>query len=429
MSEQKPTTRPALYPSFLTGVATVKGSDPKVHYTVDFNTGDCDCQHGEAWQWGEGKWVPNSLCFHKLRAVASAIEAGNDKLMPFYEQSIGKKHNAFVAVSAMHKELRRADAEAALYWSVVMIPHRGIHNMIAYLRNIVFEETRDLYLYRYINALSSRGTSVTRLDLTHAIRRFAHAPKKWELPWRLDIFIDEMKAYKELADKYGYDVAKGSDIIAEGERPSLHKRMLDGFKKGDRVSVQYGLKGLYKAKAADQNKYRIGIFNYLTEVFNHDFPNKFEYDHEYVSTLHDMLLDKIARHGAPGYHELNALADGLTGEPGRDPRASLPAIDSKRHTANPTPYSLPLGDFRKIPLYANDNHTWPGKALLRSYGATELQPGVPQTHIDFRYWGAYGGVAWRHLAFKQHATIDCKWQDVSWRQPPWLWGHVERMNY
>ncbi len=417
-------------PKSLRGVATVKGQTPNTFYTVDFNTGVCDCQQGQAWRWDNKRWVPGNLCNHKLKAIASKLEQDPDQeLFDYYEASVGKRHNAFVAVSAMHKELRRGDVEASLYWAVCMIPHRGTVGVINYLRNIVFEETRDLALYAYLLKLSSYGKSVSRLDMCRAIARFAKAPKKWELPWRLETFINEQKAYQELVKRYGTDVAKPSDIIPEAHHRSLHSLIIGGFKSGSVVSVQTGLKGLLKSKASNNDKLRIAIFNYLTDVLNGEFENKFEHDADYSNRLHERILYRINHYGAPGYHELNALCDALTGEPGDLPTTTLPPTEHKRIVNSPRSYSLPLGDFRRIPLYANDNHTWPGKALLRQYGDSELQPGAEQHHIDYRYCGAYAGVAWRLLAYRQHATIDCKWSEVSWRQPPWLWGHVSAMFY
>lgn len=424
----EPTERPPL-PDCLKGIAIVKGSED-TRFTVNFDTGVCDCQHGDAWRWDEKRWIPANLCNHKLKAIASLIEARNPEgLRSYYEVAVGKRYNAFVAVSAMHKEIRRGDVDASLYWATVMIAHRGTVGVINYLRNIVFEETRDLGLAAYILRLSDHGKNVTKHDMYRAVERFARAPKKWELPWRLDVFLNEMKAYKLLAEHYSYEVAKPSDVIPETDRGKLHKTMLDGFAKADPVKVQYGLKGLLKSKIANPDKMRIGLFNSLVDVLNGDFSNAFEVDDDYAHKLQDIILRRIERHGAPAYHELNAFCDALTGESGLQSIATLPVTKHKQIVNSPRQYVMPLGAFKQIPLYANDNHTWPGKALMRAYAATELQPGVKQSNLDFRYWGAYGGVAWRLLAFKQHATIDCKWEDVSWRTPPWLWKHVEQMNY
>lgn len=430
MSDNYPEHAPPK-PDKLKGVATVKGGLARgLIYTVNFDTMECDCTHGQAWRWNDKKWVPNGLCAHKLKALSSLIdsEKPNSELADFYEKSVGRRHNAFVAVSAMHKELRRGDVEAALYWATVMIPHRGMAGVINYMRNIVFEETRDLELYKYILTLSEKGKSVSRLEMNRGIARFAKAPKKWELPWRLDIFKDEQKGYEQLAKKYSYEVAKPQDIIPNSELNSLHKSLLIGFKMADRVKVQYGLKGLLKLKTDNYDKHRIAIFNYLVDILNEDFPSAFKYDEEYTRRLHGLIMRRIRNHGAPVYHELNALCDALTGEAGAKPLCTLTTPKHRLITLSKREYTLPLGDLRRIPLYANDNHTWPGKALMRQYGDTELQPGVRQQHIDFRYWGAYAGVAWRLLAYQQHATIDCKWESVAWK-PSWIWQHCSRMNY
>lgn len=439
MSDNYPDEAPPM-PASLHGIATVTGgTDRSLRYVVNFDIGECDCQHGAAWKWDNRKWVPGNLCAHKLKAISSKITAQlehnirDTELIKYYEESIGRRHNAFVAVSAMHKEIRRGDVEAALYWATCMIPHRGLVGVINYLRNIVFEETRDIRLYRYILYLSSKGRSVTRKEMNRAVARFTRAPKKWELDWRLPLFIDEQKAYRQLADKFTYDVAKPQDQIPEDARNTLHKELLAGFKEADRVRVQYGLKGLLKTKSPDHDKFRIAIFNYLVDVLNGDFPNAFDYSEVYSRQLHEMILMRIRNHGAPGYHEINALCDALTGEMrlSRDyVAASLPHNKHRVLVNSPRVYALPLGDMRRVPLYANDNHTWPGKALMRQYGETELQPGVQQTHIDFRYCGAYVGVAWRLLAWKQRATIDCKWERVKWNGTvPWMWQHVSKMMY
>lgn len=425
-----PTHRPPNYPAQLKGVATVNGSTENSIYTVNFDTGECDCQNGDPWRWDNRRWVPASFCNHKMRALASLVNAKpkDAELREFYDTQLGKRYNAFVAVSAMHKELRRGEVEAALYWATVMIPHRGRHGVINYLRNIIFEETRDLPLARYVLKLSTKGKSVTMLEMQRAVARFCVAPKKWELPWRYDIFMDEMKGYRKLAKQYGYEVAKGKDIITEGAHDFLYGEFLAGFANADRVQLQVGIKGWFKSKSPDHDDMKLQIFNTLTDVLNGEHPNKFEHNEDYCHKLHSFLLARLRVCGTLGYHELNALADALSGENGDDPRASLTANAHKRHTAFPKVRRVKLGVMRRVPLYANDNHTWHGKSLMKAYG-TQLEPGATQDKLDFRLCGAYMGVAWRTLAYKQHATIDCKWGDVSWKRPSWLWSHLDDMWY
>lgn len=345
----------------------------------------------------------------------------------FYEESVGRRFNAFEAVSAMHKEVRRGDVDAALYWASVMIPHRGRHGVITYLRNILFEETRDLSLARYILKVSSQGRSVSHIDMQRAVERFCLAPKKWDLPWRYDIFLDEMRGYKMLADEFGYDVARPKDIIDKKHIAKLRKALLAGFKLGDRSKVQYGLKGWFKSKSDDHDHMKIDMFNLLVDISDGEHENAFDHDSNYAEDIYKVCMLRMRNHGGVGYHELNAFADALCGEPGQDPACTLPLAKHKRIVNKPKERQLPLGDLRKIPLYAHDNHTWGGKAKMRAH-STQLRPGAKQTDIDFRLCGAYMGVAWRYLAIKQRATIDCNWGDVKW-EPKWLWTHLDNMWY
>lgn len=425
---------PPTFPRGVKGVATVQGSEG-VEFTVDFNTGECDCQHGKAWRWTGKKYLPNPFCTHKMRALASLTDM-KPELSDYYYSELGRRYNVYVAVSAFHKELRRGRVEPALYWATVLTNWRGKHGVIAYMRNIVFEETRDLELFKYILKLSSYGKSISLLHMQKGVERFCKAPKKWELPWRLDLFLDEQRGYKQLVKDFGKDVAKPQDIIDAGLIPDLHKELVAGFAAGDRVKVQYGLKGFLKAqskhsgdKSLAHGKHKIDLLNYLIDVYNKDVKNAFDYDEEYTDALYKAIMHRVSHHGAPGYHELNAFCDALTGEPGADPSATLTPTSHKIIAGSPVVYAPPLADVRRVPQYANDNHTWHGKALMRKFGETQLQPGADQTDIDFRLCGAYMGVAWRLLAHKQRATIDCKWGDVSWKSPNWLWGHLDRMWY
>jgi hypothetical protein len=180
-------------------------------------------------------------------------------------------------------------------------------------------------------------------------------------------------------------------------------------------------------KSPDQDHLKVDILNFLIEVSDHEHENAFDYDHNYVEDLYKVIMIKMRNHGGVRYHDINALADALTGEPGHDPLCTLRLAKHKAVINYPSERRLPLGDLRKVPLYAHDNHTWGGKAKMKTHFA-QLKPGAVQTDLDFRLCGAYMGVAWRYLAKKQHATIDCKWGDVKW-EPKWLWTHLDKMWY
>ena len=423
---------PPQFPAFLRGRATVKGSDPATEFLVDFDTGECECPHGAAWRWTggtRGKWVPNAMCNHKLKALASLVKhTDSDEVRDFYEIEVGRRQNPFEAISVLHKEVRRRDVKAALYWASVIVPHRGRHGVVLYLRNICFEETRDLSLARYLYKVSSKGKSVSRIEMQRAVRRFCEAPKKWELPWRREIFLNEMRAYKQLGERFGYEVSSRRDILPAEFAKEAKASIIEGFAQADPVKVQYGLKGWYKTKSPDHDEMKIEIFNVLVDVLNGEHKNKFDYDQDHALAVHSLLMQKLRTFGGMRYHELNVFCDALTGEPGGDPRATLPRASHKRIVAHPRVYRMPLGVFKRVPLYAQDNHTYKGKALMKRHRA-QLRPGATQSDIDFRMCGAYMGVAWRTLAMEQHGTIDCKWGDVSWSNPSWLWTHLDKMFY
>jgi len=416
-------------PDAVTGSCEVRSQTTDEVYEVNLDEMECTCKHGAAWRWDNKRWKHANLCSHKLKAVASLGQSNPDDetLMDFYEESVGSRFNAFEAVSALHKELLRGDTEKALYWATVIVPHRGRHGVIQYMRRIAFEETRDLALYRYCTKVSSKGQSVSHLEMQRAVRRFAAAPKKWELPWRKDIFINEQRGYAKLVEEFGNKVAGGGDAIDEEEAPRLRECIIQGFQKGDKARMQYGLKGLYKSKCKDKDELKVGMLNLLISISDNEYTNSFEHDSVYVNSLYDAIMLKIRLFGDIRYHELNAFADALSGEPGRDAKASLPAVKHKRIINTPKEWRLPLGALRKIPLYAQDNHTWAGKAKMRNY-RPQLNPGAKQTDLDFRICGAYMGVGWRTLAIEQHGTIDCNWGDVKWH-PNWLWSHLDQMFY
>jgi hypothetical protein len=421
----------------LRGTALVNSSSGEVQYEVNFDTGECECAHGRAYKWEakRKRWSKAPWCAHKLKAMSSLIEqTGDQSLHQEYALHLGRRYNPFVAVSAMHKEMRRGDVEAAQYWASAMLPHRGRHGVITYMRNIVFEETRDISLLRLILKLSTYGKSVSERDMFNAVARFTETPKKWDLPHRLPIFLSEMEGYRKLINDFGIDVAKPHSIIPVSAYNRLQGSLLEGFAEADPIKIQYGLKGLFKSKNSEDGngadghaRHKVKLYNLLIDVWNDEHENAFEVDHDYTQELIDLLTRRNANHGAPGYHEINALCDALCGESPSN-AATLPALRRKLLAGKPKAYLPPLGEIRRVPLYANDNHTWEGKAKMRRFGDVQLRPGANQTDIDFRLCGAYMGVAWRHLAVKQHGTINVPWGKVKWN-PKWLWGHLDSMWY
>ena len=423
------------------GIHEVKSASKKgVTYEVDFDTGECSCAHGKAWRYvtSNKRWYPNNWCTHKMRAAASLLSHTDDpSAQAAYNKLLGERYIIYESVSAFHKELRRGDHKAAQYWALSVGAHRGLIGVIRYMTNILFEESRDLDMYALLMNLSEKGRKVTYDETMAAVRLFCKIPKKWELEPRLGIFLDEMRGYRALAKDYTYQVARAKDIIDPSENPKLVKSLIHGLHVGDRVAVQYGLKGILKSMHEKGERHhiqlKVQLFNILTDALNKEGPfnelrREWAFDEDYALRVHSLVMRRYSTLGDFGYHELNALCDAITGEAYPNGEHLLSKPLKRLYGAKNKPYVPPLGLVKTIPLYALDNHNYRGKALMKRW-AMELQPGAEQDNLDFRWCGAYMGVAWRYLAYNQLQSCEVKWGDVKWNKPPWLYKHLSNMFY
>jgi hypothetical protein len=221
-----------------------------------------------------------------------------------------------------------------------------------------------------------------------------------------------MHGYEKLAKEFGSDVAKGGNFIPIKFKAKLLKAMQDGARLKKPVLFQYGLKGLQKLEYSekpkptkeDVNDHRHWLYERLYDIADDLLPPT----HDAWRVI-SVVNDRIEADIGAGYHELNAIGDAIMGEPYDSGLLSPPqrAISINR----PTP-PIPLGKWPKIPLYAHDNHTYGGKALMRRY-ADQLKPGAAQTDLDFRYCGAYFGVAYRMISQRQHGRV-ADWGETVW---------------
>lgn len=427
------------HPAFTKRAEVASQSDPRIFYDVDLAEGTCTCRSGKAYRWDDKRgWVKNNWCAHKMRAAATIIEglsgAERYNAQAVYNRLLGERYIVWESVSAFHKELRRGDFEAAQYWALSVAAHRGLAGVVKYMTNILFEESRDLALYSHLLHLMEKGRLVEYREVMNAVKYFALAPKKWMLEGRLQIFVNEMSGYSRLAKKYGYAVAKGKDIIEPTAFEILKTELVEGFQTADPVRTQTGVKGLFKSQfVRGHDALKVTIFNLLTDCLNGEGPfakkgNKFKIDHAYATKVHALVYRRFSTFREIGYHELNALADALTGEHYPTGTHTLPLPRQRAIRVSPVAYVPPPGRILQIPLYALDNHNYRGKALMARWGAAELQPGADQEHLDFRTCGAYMGVAWRYLAWNQFGRIDVPWGAVKW-YPSWLWKHTMEMFY
>ena len=409
-----------LDPAFIRKGEVLTGGRRSRRTYVDLSIGECECGFGYAWRWdskGE-KWFAGGYCSHKLRMICSIIDnvsnpVEHERMRRAYLKAVSTRYNRFEVVSAFHKELRRGDFEKAWFWGLMLANFRGTHGVFHYLLNIVYEETRDHELAAYLLKVRNDPRQRTIEKLSQAISWFCASKKKWELPHRYDIFLAEMRGYEKLAKEFGPDVAKGGNIIApEGAKEKFLKYMEEGLLKSDHVQFQRGLKGLQKLRYTDKenpkpedlNDHRYWLYERLYDLADEHLP-----DSHGVWTVISVVNDRILSDHGIGYHELNAIADALMGEP--TDSGLLSPTERKRAVARP-PAKPPVGIWPKIPLYASDNHTYLGKALLRRY-PDQLKPKAEQTDLDFRWCGAYFGVAYRMLAFRQHGSIS-EWHEVDW---------------
>lgn len=386
-------------------------------YDVDLRAGTCTCKYGAPFQWHykHEKWEPNFACSHKIRMMADILEkAGRPTDMQIaYAKQVSMRYNKYEVVSAFHKELRRGNIEQAVFWGHVLAYSRRIEGVIKYLLNILFEETREYWLGEWLLAKYTEVGGDKYAAMLEGIALFCKAPKKWDLPHRMEIFEAEMRAYNLLVQKYGRDVAKGGDIIALAQRDLLVARFKQSLKTGDKIGMQYGLKGLQKSKCHDIDAHRAWILNETLPFIK---------DRVAAGRLSEYIQNRINAGLGLGYHELNAFVDLAMGE--KYGAWEVPKWAKTQLAFGPP--KLRLGVVPNIPIYAQDNHTWAGKALIRKW-PLEWQAGAKQEHYDLRLCGAYMGVAYRHLAIKQHGRIDCEWHEVDW--PKWLHETVSNLWY
>lgn len=401
------------------------GNDKSIHQLTNLATHSCSCVAGKPYDWHEKRqrWVPNQYCVHKLKVMSRIIDdapaSEQDAMIHAYAKALGTRYNIFEATSAFHKELRRGDVQAAIFWGSAYASERGVRGIVRYMLNILYEETRDHWLgKRLLKTYMQENITIT--EAHELIVLFCKSIKKWELPHRLEIFTAEMKGYDSLANDFTNAVAKGSNIIPEEHRGNLIKDIHKGVKIGDPALIQRGIKGLQKLA----HKPTPSGLDALRQYIFHEVLQAFKLPPEALQIAKYIALRKQA--DLPiGYHELNALADCLLHDEPYE-AGILPEITRKALVNSPKKPKLHLGRIVQVPIYAHDNHTWRGKSLMSRFSG-ELLPGAEQTHLDFRYCGAYYGVAWRYLAYNQHRSISVPFAEVKW--PKSMHRTVMRLFY
>lgn len=390
-----------------------KYSEDDPHYTVDLDKGECSCAWGHAWFFDADKkrWRENMYCVHKLRAMASIVEKHDydPELVQAYVRALRTRYNVYEVTSAFHKELRRGDVKEALFWGALHSAFRGLKGTMKYMLQTIYEETRDHQLARWLFNHYHDTDEITVANVCKAIELYCKSPKKWELPHRLDIFDDEMQAYHRLVEEFGKQIARGGDVVPFEMMDRFKEELAWGIQRGNQEQMQYGLKALQKMKPGTFKTIqalRAHVLDFAYKQAKTKFGKAKLKD---ITSFYKWIKFKAEFHEVK-YHDLNAFCDLIAGEPYR--AGLTPPEARKRALRRPKPPRFPLSHFPRIPLYAHDNHTWFGKGLIRRH-PQQLKPQAKQKDIDLRWCGAYFGVCWRLLAYKQHGTVEVEWGDVN----------------
>lgn len=398
----------------------IKGKCTVVHklgtlqnnYYVDLDTGICSCARGypsiETREKGD---IPNPYCSHKLKAIYSIYLREKDpkikeELYYAFLKAVSTRYNIYEVCSAFHKDIRRGIIKDAWYWAQLLITMRGKSGLIRYLVNITYEETRNHTMANWLLDTFQKGKDITIDDCFKAVCWFCDSKKKWELGhWRYNHFFayEMIGGYFRLYKKFGKDVYKSDNIIPVSNLDDLIKHIKEGFSENNHADIQYGLKGLQKldhTRFGGLQELRQYLYR-LLEIYK-DKPGILNIQNK---TLADNLFAFIKHKGEVyelGYHDINMLCDLLEGESPTYGCSECPELGDKPRIS---PSSL-----RMIPLYAHDVHTWEGKYRIKRF-AGQLVPGVPQTDIDYRWCGAYIGLAFRYLSMEQLHRV-APWYEV-----------------
>ncbi|MBP5469422.1 MAG: hypothetical protein J6Z11_09275 [Candidatus Riflebacteria bacterium] len=384
-------------------------------YHVDLDTGVFSCARGAPSRYTYEKGpIPNPYCSHKLKAIYNLYVREKDpvkkeELYFAYTKAVATRYNIYEVCSAFHKELRIGSIARAWYWAQILIAMRGKSGLVRYMLNIVYEETRNHLLAEDLFYCFKMGKDVPIKDCYRLICWFCQSPKKWELgKWRYHHFFfhEMLGGYFRLMDDFGNDVVKAADIIPYNS--TFLPELRNAFMKDNHEKIQYYLKGLQKMqhkKFGGLQGLRKTIYEALANVCKEMYSRNTGLTSDYtkMNGLFNFIKEKSEVYEI-GYHDLNMLCDALEGEDLNYGECKCPMIPDVLPKMSP-------GKMRLIPLYAHDNHTWEGKYRLKKY-AGQLVPGVPQTDIDYRYCGAYLGLAFRYLSMEQHRRI-ADWYKVS----------------
>jgi hypothetical protein len=318
-------------------------------YEVDLAAGTCTCR------------TPEKPCFHL------------DKVRDVHAE--GCKRSRFEIVSAVHKEIRRGDVAAALYWADLLSRYSDRY-VKTYARRIVGEETRNWTLLA--QALSPG--SPTYRDLVAGL---ASSRKKWEHKNGYRPFEEQLRSYNR--DTYeglpwAEVVARLADAIATDDVPRLY----DAWATLD---------------ASEQPEATVAMDRILIVEAERRFP--------VMAGQLASILDGYRDHRDLDVWESRlALVEMIAG-------AWDASLNEFPYEARVLPAFNDGGVLRRFPPYVYDRHVRQGARRIDEH-KDEIAPMKPLPDgIDLRWSGQIEGVAWRYAAFAQFGDA---YRDVPWER-------------
>ena len=325
-------------------------------YEVDLAAGTCTCS------------TPEKPCFHLNRARDVHAE--------------GCKRSRFEIVSAVHKETRRGDVAAALYWADLLSKYSASY-VKSYARRIVGEETRNW-------TLLAQALSPGRLTYRDLVAGLALSRKKWEHKNGYRLFEEQLRSYnRETYDATPWKTALDgmAGAIAADDVPRLY----DAWTALD---------------SSEEPEAAVAMDRVLVAEAERRFPGMTDLEH---------IVGEYREHADLDVWEVRlALVEMIAG-----------AWDT---SMNEFPYGRAiLPEFndgkllRRFPTYVYDGHVRQGRRRIEEHRA-DIAPKKPQPEgIDLRWSGQFEGVAWRYAAFAQfgHAYRDVPWENVEMTAEYW----------
>jgi len=310
-------------------------------------------------------------------------------LMRALHVACNAREASFIGRSGLHKAVRRCDVVDALRWASWIAAASSPSKAKAYCRNILLEETRNLYLVNVWQSLRGRS-------LESMVRDLAASKKKCELRCRYGAFVQYLMAYP---------IALGSSFETKDGRPEPLSSFQDLYAVLE-VESDFGtlLEALWTARLlgreSDMRELLIGRGRRLE-----------------VCPAHDLALTKWSQHT---FYAPLMFIEMLGGFWSNEANEFHPNRNVELYDELPT---MP-----QLAYYIYDNHTRVGLARYAKR-LLEIQPGKPEPpFMDTRFSGLIRGVLWREIAARTHGD---GWQNLKWEDveiPEGLFGLADLMD-